>query len=161
MICTPSRRYAIEPHSLSLGVHMSSFYRFLIGFLVLSFGVWHFNDGAKAFSGPQVSTGNLPVHHIHTSCTNGSPVDFFTNSNAASFLITEIWVGTSSSNSTGHSRLYLDGSPLVRLAAPGDSTHVLHTQSGIAVTNGQTLSCDRQSSWGVEMTVIGYYAHTP
>ena len=144
-----------------MGLLMSNFYRFLIGFLVLSFGMWHINDGAKAFSGPQVSTGNLPVHHLHTTCTNGSPINFFTNSNAASFLITEIWLGTTSSNSTGHSRLYLDGSPLVRLAVPGDESTVLHTQSGIAVSSGQTLSCDRQSSWGVEMTVIGYYAHTP
>ena len=140
---------------------MSSFYRVVVVGLLLLGSFWYLGSGASAFSGPQVSSGSLPVHQVYVNCSNGSPTDFFTNNSADTFVITEIWMGPNVAGYQGHSRLYLDGTRVLRLAVNAHESKDLQTRSGIAVNSGQTLSCDRLYSWGVEVTLIGYYAHTP
>lgn len=115
---------------------------------------------AHAFDGPRVSMGALPNAHIYAQCSSGSPNVFWTNAQADSFVITDLWM-TSNTSSYAHGRLYLDGNPLVRMAAAANDVSQFQSKTGIVVESGQSLSCDRLSSYTIELTIIGYYAHTP
>lgn len=117
-------------------------------------------SSAKAFEGPRVSMATLPNVHIYNICSNTSPTNFFTNNNTSTLIITDVWMAASTSY-YAHGRLYLDGSPLVRMVAPENDIRMLQTKTGIAIESGQTLSCDRLSSYSIELTLVGYYAHTP
>ena len=108
----------------------------------------------------KVSSGTLPNKHIYAACTDGSPTDFFTNTEAETFVITDLWMASQVAGSNSSARIYMDGQPLVRISAQQQAIS-LNSRTGIAVLNGQTLSCDRLSSYGTEVTIIGYYAHTP
>ncbi len=118
------------------------------------------SEQARAYEGPKVSSGNLPNKHIYAACTDGSPTDFFTNTEAETFVITDLWMASQVAGSNSSARIYMDGQPLVRISAQQQAIS-LNSRTGIAVLNGQTLSCDRLSSYGTEVTIIGYYAHTP
>ena len=118
------------------------------------------SEQALAYEGPKVSSGTLPNKHIYAACTSSSPTDFFTNTETETFVITDIWMASQVAGYNSSSRLYIDGQPLVRVSAATAAT-AINSTTGIAVLSGQTLSCDRLSSYGTEVTLIGYYAHTP
>ena len=117
-------------------------------------------EHAHAYEGPRVSTGTLPNAHIYVQCSNTTPTVFWTNTQSDAFVITDLWMTSSASNSA-HGRLYVDGNQLVRMAAPANDVSLFQTDTGLIIQSGQSLSCDRLSSYTIELTIIGYYAHTP
>ena len=46
-----------------------------------------------------------------------SPTDFFTNTEAETFVITDIWMASQVAGYNSSSRLYIDGQPLVRVSS--------------------------------------------
>ena len=75
------------------------------------------NKHKKACEGPKVSSGTLPNKHIYAACTNGSPTHWiFTNTEAETFVITDIWMASQVAGYNSSSRLYIDGQPLVRVS---------------------------------------------
>ena len=104
--------------------------------------------------------GSLPNKHIYATCVDSSPTDFFTNSETETFVITNIWIASQVAGYNSSARNYINGQPLVRVSAQQQAVSI-QSRTGIAVLNGQTLSCDRLSSYGTEVTIIGYYTHTP
>ena len=117
-------------------------------------------ERAHAYDGPRISSGALPNDHIYVQCSNTTPNVFWTNTQSDAFVITDLWMTSSASNSA-HGRLYVDGNQIVRMAAPANDVSLFQTDTGLLVESGQSLSCDRLSSYSIELTIIGYYAHTP
>ena len=132
----------------------------LSGFFFGGLAFTSLTERAHAYEGPRVSAGALPNAHIYVQCSNTSPTVFWTNTQSDAFVITDLWMTSSASNSA-HGRLYVDGSQLVRMAAPANDVSLFQTDTGLLIESGQSLSCDRLSSYTIELTIIGYYAHTP
>lgn len=116
---------------------------FGIGFVVRSF------QPAYALNGPSVSMGSNPIEHHYTVCNgqnNGAIL--LTNNNTSDFIITDIMVTNQSFS------LKIDGQDIAHLSAM-EGVH--NFVSGLKVISDQVLSC-----WGnSNITIAGYYAHTP
>ena len=112
-------------------------------------------------SGPNVSLGSLPAHTIYYNCSNGSLATLFTNTSNDTFLITDVWATTSAPGGNGAADVYIGGTPTFALSATSNRSMGLTTQTGIPVAPAQSIECQRMTSYGVKITIIGKYVHTP